>query len=441
MSGRATPSSESRVPFTPTELVVSHVERTTAPWNIQFELASHGPLAPERLQQAVRTAVAHHPLAGAVHRRAPDSPTGHAWVVVDDPAVDLRTTTAGALDEFRGAFYGERLDLSTAPPFRVALARGAGPGDGDRVLFCTSHVPMDGVGTLALVRSVCLAYRGESLATPSVPLAATRETVERFGSRGVRARLVRAGETASRLRTAFTDPPSRLAPAGTDDDGWGFHHRTLGPALTERLLGGRPPGVSVNDAVLAALSLAVDDWNAAHDRTTDRVGLMVPVNARPADRFYETVAMYTPFVSVSTDRAARATPGSTLRAVARRTDRVRERDSAAWVADALGLFGPVLPAVAARGVPWLLDRTDRALLDTAVCSNLGRVPAFPGFDAERPAGLWFSPPTVMPMGAGLGVATLDGRVSLTLRYAREQFDAAGATRFTDGLCTRLGDVV
>jgi NRPS condensation-like uncharacterized protein len=434
------------VPFTPTELVVSHLERATDPWNIQLELASRGPLDADRLREALRRAVAHHPLAGARRRPAPDVPTGHAWAIADDPPIPLELLDGAAettLDAFRSRFYGERIDLSRAPPFRVALARGS--GDGDRVLFCTNHVPMDGVGTLALARSVCRAYRGDPLGDPTVALSDTRGTVERYGVRSRARLLTRAKETVSRFMTAFSDPPTRLASDGEPGSGWGFHHRTLPMSLVSRLLDGRPVGVSVNDTLLAALSLAADDWNAAHDRPSGRVSLMVPVNARPEPWFYETVGMYTPFVSVSTGRTARATTTSTLRAVARRTDRVRERHSAAWVADTLALLdalpGPALPLAARRGVPRLLTGTGGRLLDTAVCSNLGHVPSFPGFDGEHPAGLWFSPPTAMPMGVGIGVVTLDGRVTLALRYAREQFDTPAAGRFTDRLVGRLGDFV
>ena len=429
------------LPFTPLEAGVYHLERAMAPWNIQVELASHEPLDPDRLEAALARAAAHHPMAGVRRTEDPGAPTGNVWVVAEAPSVPLTRTGADSLDAFRTRFYGERVDLSTAPPFRVALARGAGPGDGDRVLFCTSHVPMDGVGTLRLARSVCRAYRGDPLVRPSVSVAEARRDFDAYGA-SRRDALGRAVETARRLGTALRDPPARLAPDGeTAGSAWGFHHRRLDGALVERLVGGRPADVSVNDVLLGALHTAVERWNAAHDRPTDRVSLMVPVNARATETFYESVGMYAPFVSVETDRATRATPSSTLHAVRRQTRRVRTHDSAAWVTDVLDRLGPALGPVVRRGVPWLLDRTGDRLLDTAVLSNLGRVPSLPGFDAPAPAGVWFSPPSVMPMGVGVGVVTHDGTVRLAVRYARAQFDAAAARRFTDTYVESLGDLV
>lgn len=426
------------IPFTPLEAGVFHLERAMAPWNIQFELASHDPLSPARLAAAVERAARHHRMAGV--RCAPgDDPTAH-WVVDDRPAVEVTRVGDDPLDEFRTRFYGERIDLSTTPPFRVALARGAAPGAGDRVLFCTSHVPMDGVGTLRLVRSVCRAYRGDPLADP-VGVSTARRRYVAYGD-STRGTLRRAGETLSRLVTALRDPPARLArEGGTDDPRWGFHHQHLDPALVTRLIDGRPPNASVNDALLAALHRAVASWNAVHDRPTDRVSLMVPVNARPESSFYEGVGMFAPFVSVAMDRADRRDWSRTLATVRRQTRRVTSHDSAAWVTDVLDTLGSALPAVVGRGVPWLLDRTDYRLVDTAVLSNLGRVPSLPGFTADSPAGVWFSPPTVMPMGVGIGVVTHGGAMRLAVRYAFEQFDAAAADRFTDHYLKRLRDVV
>lgn len=429
------------LPFTPLEAGVFHLERAMVPWNIQFELASHEPLDPDRLERALARAAAHHPMAGVRRVRDAGTPTGNGWAVVEAPSVSLDHTTADSLDAFRTAFYGARIDLETAPPFRAALARGAGVEDGDRVLFCTSHVPLDGVGTLRLARSVCRAYRGDPLDDPAVSVGEARRAFADYGG-SLRGTLGRAAETATRLGTALRDPPARLAPDGdTRDARWGFHHRRLPPALVDRLLGRRPAGASVNDALLAAFHGAVATWNAAHDRPTDRVSLMVPVNARPRESFYEGVGMYAPFVSVETDRTTRATPRATLHAVRCQTRRVRTHDSAAWVTDILGVLGPALAPFVRRGVPWLLERSDHRLVDTAVLSNLGRVPSLPGFDAPSPAGVWFSPPTVMPMGVGVGVATHDGDVRLAVRYAFEQFDGDAACRFTDTYVEALGEVV
>jgi hypothetical protein len=65
-----------------------------------------------------------------------------------------------------------------------------------------------------------------------------------------------------------------------------------------------------------------------------------------------------------------------------------------------------------------------------VLSNLGRIESVPrlgGAGAVRE--VWFSPPGRMPLGASFGVATLDGRLFVTLRYRHALFGAAAAGEF------------
>jgi hypothetical protein len=70
------------------------------------------------------------------------------------------------------------------------------------------------------------------------------------------------------------------------------------------------------------------------------------------------------------------------------------------------------------------------VVDTAVLSNLGRLPAAPDLgDAGAIQEVWFSPPGRMPLGASLGAATLSGRLFLTLRYCHALFDADAAGAF------------
>src|SRR5207244_1950840 len=71
------------------------------------------------------------------------------------------------------------------------------------------------------------------------------------------------------------------------------------PALGSR----RPPGATVNDVLLAALHLAIAEWNAEHGAPCERIGIMMPVNLRPPERRNALVGNFSSFVSVATDRA------------------------------------------------------------------------------------------------------------------------------------------
>jgi hypothetical protein len=72
------------------------------------------------------------------------------------------------------------------------------------------------------------------------------------------------------------------------------------------------------------------------------------------------------------------------------------------------------------------------VVDTASLSNLGVVDELPSLGEAGPVrGLWLSPPGRMPLGASIGVLTLDGRLHLTLRYRHALFDEDAAKAFVD----------
>ncbi|HEY2724200.1 MAG TPA: hypothetical protein VGI84_05905, partial [Pseudonocardiaceae bacterium] len=79
-------------------------------------------------------------------------------------------------------------------------------------------------------------------------------------------------------------------------------------------------------------------------------------------------------------------------------------------------------------------------IDTAMLSNLGRIPDPPTFgedSARRPPELWFSPPCDPACSVAIGVATVGDRLNLVTRYRYEQFDPAAAGEFTDLLIAHL----
>jgi hypothetical protein len=45
--------------------------------------------------------------------------------------------------------------------------------------------------------------------------------------------------------------------------------------------------------------------------------------------------------------------------------------------------------------------------------------------------VWFSPPSQMPLGIGVGAVTVADRLHLTVRYRHTQFGGAAARRFTE----------
>lgn len=230
---------------------------------------------------------------------------------------------------------------------------------------------------------------------------------------------------------------------GEPINAFGFEQRVLGPDLTTALVSARPEGVSVNDRMLAALVLAIDRWNRDHGEPAKRISIMMPVNARPREWWHDLVGMYAIWVSLSTGRADRSTPQRAVQAIAEQTNRFKGTNLAAHLTDVLEVVNQTLPVGVKRRVAGLLPVFDHRFMDTAVLSNLGRLPEpLPRLavdDAEPET--WFSPPCAMPLGVGIGVVTIDKTVHVVTRYRREQFDPAAGSAFADLYEASLAEVV
>lgn len=435
------------VPFTPIDEAVFNLERKSMPWNVQFEVASTASIDVERLREAALAAAAAHPLARA-RRRPHDGWDGRYVWEIPETADDVDVRVLDADDEadlaaVRTAFYGEPFDLTAdGPPFRLLVARGRGVEGGDRLLLSHSHVAADGVGGMRLLRTICSAYRGEPLGTDGVDLETAHEAIDDLRPSSVTDRLGLLGAAAGHLRNTV-EPPSRLAAAdGADGSSWGFVHRRVPDDLASRLVGDRPDGVSVNDVLLAALHLAVDRWNADRGDPAGKISLMMPVNLRPPEWRYDAVGMYALFESVTTGPADREAPAATLERVAEQTAALKERDRAAAFLESLELIPRGTPVRLKQQLPELLRGPGKGLLDTAMLSNLGRIPEpLPGLSDEAGDEVWFSPPAWQPTPLGVGVATVDGDIRLSFRYVRSTFDRAAGESFADSYVDRLETLV
>lgn len=430
------------LPFTMLEEAVHHIERTYTPWNVQFEVETAARIDVDRLREAALAAVAAHPLARARRRPAGGLRSRYAWEIPDSadevPVAAVSPESTAELAAARTRFYGESFDLTDPPPFRLLVARGAGRAgadgdpDGDSLLVCASHVPVDGVGILRLVRSICRAYRGDGIEPDPVDLETSRSVLDdaRPSSLSERAGLV--WSAASRLRQTV-DRPARVSEDGASERfQWGFVHRSLGSTRSAAVVEGRPDGASVNDVLLAALHLAIDGWNRGHGDDPDTIGTMMPVNVRPREWFYEVVGMYTLFESVTTGADHRRSPGATLERVVEQTTAIKQDDRATAFLESLDLIPSLTPLGVRRLLPELLRGPGRGLLDTAMLSNLGRVPApAPSLTDDGPSELWFSPPCWEPTPLGIGVVTVDGSMQLVFRYASTTMDRGAARRFAD----------
>ena len=284
---------------------------------------------------------------------------------------------------------------------------------------------------MRLLRSIGTAYRGADPGGDPVGHEESRAALDDVRPASLAGKAAPIWDAAGHLRNTVR-PPSRITPGGGDGDdlSWGFVHRRVDHDLAARLVGDRPEGVSVNDVLLAALHLAIDRWNRERGDDPEKLSLVMPVNLRPEAWRYDVVGMYALFESVTTEPAHRQDPAATLERVADQTAELERPDRAAAFLESLELIPHGTPVGLEQRLPELLRGPRRGLLDTAMLSNLGRIPApLPGLDGEEPAAVWFTPPAWKPTPLGVGVATVGGTVHLGFRYLRTTFDDDAAAAF------------
>lgn len=162
----------------------------------------------------------------------------------------------------------------------------------------------------------------------------------------------------------------------------------------------------------------------------------MPINIRPADRLWDVVSNLTSMVSVSTEPDDREDLATATAAVAKQTAEMRRNDRAYGLYDLLRATKKT-PLAVKRAVPRLIHLAGDRFVDTAMLSNLGRIPEPPTFAASGSPELWFSPPCDPSCSVSVGVATSGQRLALVTRYRDEQFDADAAEEFTDLLIAQF----
>lgn len=427
-----------RVPFTRLQEAVFHIERAYTPLNVQVEATTTARLDGERLAAAASRACEAYPMVKGHRRRDDSSPTDYVWELPDTP-VDVPVETIDSddadLDALRRRFYGQRFDLETELPLRLLVVRGGGTDGGDRLCVCASHVPMDGIGALRVLSALLVAYRGDD-PTPRPIEQSPREMMRTIRPTGTWRRL-RSLAAAARRLDYLVDPPRRLPSGGSAPVEWRFAHRHLDADLTGRLVDGGPAEATVNDLLLAALHLTIDRWNSTAPDESEKIGLMMPVNVRPQDRFYDGVGLYTLFDSVTTDASHRRDVTETISRVTEQTRRTKRSDRPLGYLEWWHLASASLPLSVRKRLPRLLDGPGERLLDTAVLSNLGRIPQLPALPEGTFEQLWFTPPCWPPTPVSIGAATVGERLHLGFRYIRSGFDADAAESFVDCFCEQL----
>ena len=374
---------------------------------IQLEARVAGRLDEERLRSAVRDGACGHATAQAVELPTDDTGQGEprqpgvgsdidALEVVDCP-------DDAALGAQRAALYSSGAAHPESAPLRVCLARHP---EGDVVMLSADDAVFDGFGSLRVLQSIAGAYGGATVPEPGdvTPTGTVEGQVAPEPPwrqrRPWRTLLAKAIDLSARSARLGTDQPS-------GDDGCGFHHLRL-PVPDPHL------GVTVTDQLAAALNMAVDGWNAEHGVSFRRIGVLIPVDRRPAAGGNAAAGKDTLGLRVSTRAVDRTTPQRVLDAVVSQSGEVDH------------------PDVERRLSP-VAGRTGTHFNETALLCDLGWVAVPPNFGpgAGTAAELWFSCPPRFPCGLALCGVRLGDALHLVFRYRRTLWGPDAAARFAE----------
>jgi hypothetical protein len=420
------------------------LDRPAEPNLVLLETHTRGHLDRDVLAEAVTAAFGGDPGA---RRRLAASPrwSRHLYWRPATPASDgapltvVSWRTPAELAALRQRLFAWPVRPSEAA-VRAVLA--VGP-DHDAVILQVHHTSGDGVSSVRLFSAVGHAYRARargsrlrSVPDPSPPPAVVSlpEPIRPAATASARRRPPGWGK-------AWPGPVTRIAPQGGQPGRPGYGFTLISVPVPRPAARGTGPGPTVNDLLVAALSLAIERWNAAQGRPSGQISVTVPVNGRPAGQRWDGDGNLSWLMRVVTSPAHRADPDLLLRQVAAQTRAAKERGRS----DVDALSRLLAAGWAPIGVKRRTARLVRGLTapvftDTTLVSNLGLLPDPPSFDGSGTEPMWLAPPCPMPRGLSVGAATVAGQLNLTIRYRLALLDQTAAAGFTAGFRACLSEL-
>lgn len=424
-----------RIPLTCLDEAFVDLGDTTV-MSVQFEIRVAGTLDADRLSAAMRAAVDKHPIARARMVKASLRDTTRTWEISDEPDRISLEVVDGDPAKYRRRLQSQLPNLRRSPAFAARLVRDP---DGDLLMFNFHHVAFDGMSAVRLVTSIARAYTDADDPVGGPCLDEARALRSFAGAQSTTELVKRTTAVAGNVLSR-RDPIERVArqTANRKIGGYAFTALHLDERQTGKALQHKPKGCTVNDLLLAAMSLTIRRWNALHDAATKRrISIMMPVNIRPEEWSSEVVSNFASYVSVDVPASVPSELSAATEAVRDRTKPMKENQVAGWLVD---LLEPVntLPVVLKQNLQKFLPLVQDRFVDTTVLSNLGRLelPAFG--DAGEVTEVWFSPPLfgdIMPVV--LGAAGIGRELFLSIRTKRAAMDAEAAVQFSDLLRNTL----
>jgi NRPS condensation-like uncharacterized protein len=469
-SGQTDHAELPRSPFGLIDELSCYYDTPAEPNNVLCEVLVPGAIDYPTLRRAVAGALAATPrargriAAGGKFRRR------YTWefpaAATIDPVSHTTWSDEQELLAARVRFMASSPSLQTSPPVRLLLASGP---DASCVMLNAHHAAMDGISCAELLHEVAERYR--ALTETS---ARARTSAESASAAPRPPHPLPALPPAPLRPPALAPPPLPPAPLAppplppapksrqpSPTRGWARTLRRhfvarIAPDHERRKRGEadgcglrlllvpsvpRPPGATVNGALVAVLIAAISRWNAAHGRTPAPIRITVPVNAREPGR-RGIVGNHTRTVTVAADpRTAARDLTALIGAVAGQASVIRQAGRQPASAGPLGLAPGWCPVVLKRlAVRIALRGLGPLVCDTALLSNLGNIPDPPWSGPGRPVRMAMSAPAHMPRGLSVGAMTANGQLQLCFRYRYALFDDAAAARFVATYAAALDEV-
>jgi NRPS condensation-like uncharacterized protein len=378
-------------------------------WSVHVEVRVAGRLDDTRMRKAFDTVVGHRP---AEH----------------DPLRVVTCADDEAMDGARDGLLAEPVTMSQWPPLQAVLAHHP---DGDVLLLNVNHAASDGFSAVRVMESIAGAYADTGPTGPPLDFLAVNDLPVRPASKPVSTVEAWYRVAVERVRDLLANPAHIAPDHPADRPGYGFHFVRLSVADTRRVANVHRQGTARN-LLLAALHLAIGEWNLEHGTPGRRIGVLVPVDLRPEGWRHEVVGNFSVTARVSTSRRHRSGARAALKAItAQKTRNKRFRTGVALLA-ALERNG-LLPLWAKQSLVVLQPLTRNKEVDTALLANAGWLTDAPSFgpEAGETAAMWCSLPARAPHSLCVGAVVVGGRLHLTFRYPHRLFDAGAARRFAD----------
>jgi hypothetical protein len=323
--------------------------------------------------------------------------------------------SASDVEQARERLYSAAVPMST-PPLHISLVRHPA---GDVLMLNLNHAATDGVGALRVLRCIAGHYAGDGeragldfLAMSDLPVVPSPTPVSA---------LTRARRRAvQRTRDVLARPTSVAADCGADRAGHGSRRLCVAAGALGR-----------TDVLVAALHLAISDWNLQHATPSHRISVLTQADLRPPEWDARMIGNFSVTARMSTRRRDRATPAAAMTAIAAQAARNTSARTGVALIAALERAG-LLALWAKQSVVVLRPLTTNDHVDSTMLCNLGRVdpPSF-GPEAGDTVELWCSSPARAPATLCIGAATIGDRLHVTVRHPHRLFDAPAADRFAE----------